>query len=379
MRIGYLLYDEGYSGVIESQALDVVRFFITETDYDSILIAALPFRTHRQVKRRFEESLGTEIVTSIAVPQRMQTVLQRLEIIRLTRILKKENVDILICRNAMACSLALKARKMIDERIKTRIYFDGRGALKAEAQEYKVYPEFLKPLLFEAERNAVLNSDFRIAVTRELVDWWKSEYGYNLERHAVIPTTISTLQQNFAPSLFRKEWRAKFGFKPGDVVMAFAGGKAEWQGMDFWLPHMRGWLANVPNLKLLLLTPENPSIAEIRREYPNHILRSYVSHSDVLKALSAADYGILWRNPSITNIVASPTKLSEYVQAGLTVVTNQGTAVSRLIQSKKLGICIHPEFQEDYINQLTEARKDFRSFRLAKMDFFHQLIPSLDE
>ena len=166
MRIGYLLYDEGYSGVIESQALDVVRFFKTETDYDSILIAALPFRTHRQVKRRFEESLGTEIVTSIAVPQRMQTVLQRLEIIRLTRILKKENVDILICRNAMACSLALKARKMIGERIKTRIYFDGRGALKAEAQEYKVYPEFLKPLLFEAERNAVLNSDFRIAVTR---------------------------------------------------------------------------------------------------------------------------------------------------------------------------------------------------------------------
>ena len=161
--------------------------------------------------------------------------------------------------------------------------------------------------------------------------------------------------------------------------MAFAGGKADWQGMDFWLPHMHAWLRNMPDLKLLLLTPDNPSTEELGREYPDRIVSTYVAHHDVLKALSAAEYGILWRNPSTTNVVASPTKLSEYVQAGLTVIANDGMAVSRLVLSKKLGICIHPEFQADYPNQLKEARKAGCSFRLFKEDFFPQLLPFVHE
>ena len=379
MKIGYFLYDEGYSGVIESQALDVVRFFNNETGCDSTLVAALPFRSHRQVKQRFEESLGQRIITTIALPQRMQVVLQWLEVIRLARKLKKAKVDLLVCINELACSLALRARKMLRKNIELKVCYDGRGALKAEAKEYNVYPEFLKSLLFEAERNAVLNSDLRIAVSEELVAWWKSEYGYDSDEHIVIPTTISTLNQHFDPALHREEWREKFGFKSNDLVMAFAGGKADWQGLDFWLPHMHAWLRNMPDLKLLLLTPDNPSTEELGREYPDRIVSTYVAHHDVLKALSAAEYGILWRNPSTTNVVASPTKLSEYVQAGLTVIANDGMAVSRLVLSKKLGICIHPEFQADYPNQLKEARKAECSFRLLKEDFFPQLLPFVHE
>ena len=143
MRIGYFLYDEGYSGVIESQALDVVRFFNNENECDSVLIAALPFRSHRKVKRQFEESLGKRRnITTIAIPQRLQVVLQWLEVIRLARKLKKVKVDLLICRNALACSLALKAQKLLGKSIKLKVCYDGRGALKAEAQEYNVYPDF---------------------------------------------------------------------------------------------------------------------------------------------------------------------------------------------------------------------------------------------
>ena len=248
MRIGYFLYDEGHSGVIESQALDVVRFFNNETDCDSVLIAALPFRSHRKVKRRFDSRVtwSGNPHNDCDTPKGCRSLLQWLEVIRLTRKLKGAKVDLLVCRNALACSLALKARKMLGKSIKVVVCYDGRGALKALTQEYNVYPDFLKPLLYESERNAVLNSDMRIAVSEELIAWWKSEYGYDAEKHIVIPTTISTLQENFDPALHSEEWREKFGFKSDDVVMAFAGGKADWQGMDFWFPHMRVWLRNVP-------------------------------------------------------------------------------------------------------------------------------------
>lgn len=373
MRIGYFLYDEGHSGVIESQALDVVRFFNNETDCDSVLIAVLPFRSHRKVKRRFVESLGQGILTMIAIPQRLQPPLQWLEVIRLTRKLKGAKVDLLVCRNALACSLALKARKMLGKSIKVKVCYDGRGALKAEAQEYNVYPDFLKPLLYESERNAVLNSDMRIAVSEELIAWWKSEYGYDAENHIVIPTTLSTLQENFDPAPHRQEWREKFGFKSDDVVMAFAGGKADWQGMDFWLPHMDVWLRNMPDLKLLLLTPGNSSIAELCSVFPNRIVNTFVAHHDVLKALSSADYGILWRSPSTTNVVASPTKLSEYVQAGLRVITNDGTSVSRFVAMNQLGICIEPEFQSNYPTTLVPVKVSKGNFDFRKKYFYSQL------
>ena len=373
MRIGYFLYDEGHSGVIESQALDVVRFFNNETDCDSVLIAALPFRSHRKVKRRFAESLGQGILTMIAIPQRLQVLLQWLEVIRLTRKLKGAKVDLLVCRNALACSLALKARKMLGKSIKVKVCYDGRGALKAEAQEYNVYPDFLKPLLYESERNAVLNSDMRIAVSEELIAWWKSEYGYDAENHIVIPTTISTLQENFDPAPHREEWREKFGFKSDDLVMAFAGGKADWQGMDFWLPHMYVWLRDMPDLKLLLLTPGNSSIAELCSVFPNRIVNTFVAHQDVLKALSSADYGILWRSPSTTNVVASPTKLSEYVQAGLRVITNDGTSVSRFVAMNQLGICIEPKFQSNYPTTLVSVKVSKGNFDFRKKHFYSQL------
>ena len=378
MRIGYFLYDEGHSGVIESQALDVVRFFNNETDCDSVLIAALPFRSHRKVKRRFVESLGHGILTMIAIPQRLQVPLQWLEVIRLTRKLKGAKVDLLVCRNALACSLALKARKMLGKSIKVKVCYDGRGALKAEAQEYNVYPDFLKPLLYESERNAVLNSDMRIAVSEELIAWWKSEYGYDAENHIVIPTTISTLHQNFDPAPHREEWRETFGFKSDDVVMAFAGGKADWQGMDFWLPHMDVWLRNMPELKLLLLTPGNSSIAELCSVFPNRIVNTFVAHQDVLKALSSADYGILWRNPNTTNVVASPTKLSEYAQTGLVVVTNHGTAVARFVKKNNLGICINPKFDFGHLTRLASARQEIHSVILIKKNFYPELLAGVE-
>ena len=112
---------------------------------------------------------------------------------------KKANVDLLICRNALSCYIALNARKYMANNSKPIICYDGRGALKAEAAEFKVYPESFKTTLFRAERASVLHSDFRIAVTKELVEWWNMEYGYNSENHAIIPTTISTQVQEFDP------------------------------------------------------------------------------------------------------------------------------------------------------------------------------------
>ena len=98
-----------------------------------------------------------------------------------------------------------------------------------------------------------------------------------------------------------------------------------------------------------------------------------MAHHDVLKALSSSDYGILWRNPSTTNVVASPTKLSEYNQAGLVVITNDGTSVSRVVAMNHLGICIDPKFQSNYPTMVGSAKVGVGIFDFRKKHFYSQL------
>lgn len=362
MKIGYFLYDEPYSGVIESQGLDVVRYYNDQTVHDALLVTALPFRTHSEVLKKFQSSLSAPILYMRAIPQRLQPYLLIAEALRLSILLKNVKIDALICRNAISCHIAILTNKYLNEHQKFQICYDGRGALKAEAIEYNVYPNRLRKMLFVAEEMSVLQSDHRIAVTEELVQWWRNEYSYSGMKHSIIPTTISTLSEDFDPKQTRADWRRKFSFDSTDIVLAFAGGVADWQGLSFWLPEMNDWLDNVPQLKLLLLTPSSPLIDELLDAYPNRVVQTYVSHEEVIPALSSADHGILWREKTVTNQVASPTKLSEYLQAGLSIISNNGTATGRIVKDQQIGICLDPKFQGNYPFLLARKNSDYRTF-----------------
>lgn len=379
MRIGYFLYDESYSGVIDSQALDVVRFYNTQTTHEAVLIAALPFRTRANVLAKFQSALSSPILSMVAMPQRFQSVFFRIEAFRIANQIKKASVDILICRNAMACHLALAARKALSQKEQLPfICYDGRGALKAESEEYDVYPTRYKKFLTHAEKRAVLNADFRIAVTPELEMWWRSEYGYSSKAHHIIPTTISTLAENFDPTTTRKEWRDNFGFKNSDVVLAFAGGRADWQGLDDWLPQMKVWLTKMPDLKLLLLSPEHGEILQLKSTFPGRVINTFVNHEDVLKALSSADFGILWRKNNTTNKVASPTKFSEYLQAGLRIFANEGTSIGNIVKDHNLGLLLDPKFQDDYPERIRSCSVSANDYRLKKREFYPELINRME-
>ena len=377
MRIGYFLYDEGYSGVIDSQALDVVRFYNDQTHHNAVLIASLPFRTHRTVLTKFKESLPESVISMISLPQKLQPILFTIETVRLSALIKKSQVDVLICRNAIACFTALAAKAFYTGEKFPQICYDGRGALMAEACEFDVYPQYLKRFLLRAERAAVLNADYRIAVTEELVEWWRSEYGYAGNRHSIIPTTLSTRAEQFDPGPSRPIWRKRFGFTPEDLVLAFAGGKADWQGLDYWLPMMHEWLENIPNLKLLLLAPPHPEIVRLTDSFPNRIINTFVSHGEVLQALAAADHGVMWRENNITNKVASPTKFSEYLQAGLNIITNDGTATGRLVRTLQLGICIDPHYESQYSDILKRSKQKNSQSPPTKDRFYTSLAKKI--
>lgn len=92
--------------------------------------------------------------------------------------------------------------------------------------------------------------------------------------------------------------------------------------------------------RLLQLNIRIINLSSKRIEFPG-IINKKVPFTEVPNYLSAADIAILWREQSITNYVASPSKLSEFACNGLWIIHN-GTVdiASEYIMKTGMGIIV---------------------------------------
>jgi hypothetical protein len=310
----YLTYAEPPSGVYASQVTDVIRFLNTECKADIRLIAFISLRDFRNQRRKLKEKLPDAIV----VPMLPKATFWKFNTIILGILCIALKEKIILARNVIACNMALRLKK---SGILNKVGFDGRGAIAAEWKEYDVQVDpAWKNEIDILERDAVLQSDVRLAVTHHLVDYWKQTYGYNAQDHVVIPCTLNSVFTNTYPDENKiREIRAKQGYAKDDIVMAYSGSTAGWQSFRLVQPLLKHYLSLGNQYKALFLSPDEPNIRELASEFPAQVKRAWVSHTDVPGVLQACDLGILVRDQSITNRVASPTKFAEYLAAGLPV------------------------------------------------------------
>ena len=105
-------------------------------------------------------------------------------VLRLYKLFSKTSK--IICRGPLATSLALDVYK------NSQVVYDGRGAVVAEQNEYGVFNgSGIEKGLWAIEQKSVLQSHFRIAVTKKLVKYWQQEFGYSSNNHSIIPCTVS--------------------------------------------------------------------------------------------------------------------------------------------------------------------------------------------
>ena len=68
-------------------------------------------------------------------------------------------------------------------------------------------------------------------------------------------------------------------------------------------------------------------------------MQQWVAHHEVTEILAACDYGILIRENTVTNQVASPTKFAEYLASGLPVIISANLGdYSGFVVEHKCGI-----------------------------------------
>jgi hypothetical protein len=77
-----------------------------------------------------------------------------------------------------------------------------------------------------------------------------------------------------------------------------------------------------PKVKVLFLSKPDANNDALQTRYPGRVMVQWLKPANVAGMLAICDHGIMVREDTITNRVASPTKFGEYLSAGLRVITS---------------------------------------------------------
>jgi len=317
----YLTFNDQPSGIYQSQVIDVVKYLSKLSGNEVTLIAFLPLQGFKENKRiiraQYKKSMVIPIVFGISRWRKHKFLL---------KIFTNRKRSI-ITRGPLANALSLGDFR--------KVVYDGRAAVKAEVEEYDVTGgnKQLGLDFIEAEKTAVLKSDFRIAVSNKLVEYWKTEFNYSSNNHVVIPCTLTSVSK--AIDFHDSHQNSK-------IKIVYSGSTSGWQSFDKVVSLLDDLLQRQENVEVLFLTKEVPAITKLISKYSNRVVRKFVAHEEVHKELEQCDYGILIRDEKITNQVASPVKFAEYLNAGLQVLISPYIGdFSAFVIDKNCGLVIN--------------------------------------
>lgn len=313
--IFFLTFNDQPSGIFSGQVIDVVKFLREKLNCQVKLVSFVSIRNFSDTKKTIRKQLPDAIV----LPMFPKLKNWKKNIVSLKFIVNKYKPGLIIGRSVLATELALMLK---EKRKGIKVVYDGRGAIASEWKEYNVVGDSaLVNTIYELEKNSILNTDFRIAVSEQLHQFWESEFQYKSNSHVVIPCTLNKGFEKINISEGSiKSSRQLLNIDKETVLLAYSGSIAGWQSFDLLYDFLNPVLGSKTNSKILFLSDKDENIEKLETEFPGKIICKKVSVNDVPKYLMAADFGLLIREESITNKVASPVKFAEYLACGLKVI-----------------------------------------------------------
>jgi len=230
--------------------------------------------------------------------------------------------DVAHCRGHVMSFVAIVARAISRGRIK--IVADIRGESAAEmAGGGSSALRWLKQKSIRCmERVIFRNADHICFVSEAMREHFCDMYTIAPSKISIFPTLVNTLffQKSAAQ---RMQKRAELRLRDDQVLYVYSGGVSRWQNVDKIIARFSSIAQDNDKFMLLVLTtaPDvvRGMIADVGANSERIVVRK-VSYNEVGAYLNAADAGLLIRDDSAINRVASPTKANEYFACGLPVI-----------------------------------------------------------
>ncbi len=283
-----------------------------------------------------------------------------------SRLIDNEHIDLLHCRIHIPALMAAVARKF--SRKNPKLLFDIRGFFPEEYTDAGIWPEngwlyravkrVEKWLLKESDGFVVLTEKARQILFPESVDSGRDKLGRPVE---VIPCCVDLQRFATADDISRENVRRELDIHDR-FVFVYIGSFGGWYLTNEMLDFLR--VAKQQNEKafaLIITQRETEKAENMLRDaglhQGDHLVIS-VTPQQIPRFLKAADVAISFIKSCYSKQAASPTKIAEYLAAGLPVVSNAGVGdLDELIDGEKVGVILEGLSDEDYLAGLAKIER----------------------
>ncbi|MDR3610692.1 MAG: hypothetical protein P4L27_09025 [Ignavibacteriaceae bacterium] len=241
---------------------------------------------------------------------------------------------------------------------KITFYYDARAA-SAEENKYlsnkrndfsRKRADIIKYII-DLENRTLQSADKIFVVSEKLKNYFIKNYNTPKYKFFLYPC-LSDSNKFYYDKKLRANTRKDLNYTEQDIVYVYAGGlSSSWHVTDFIFNFFNYASQKQGNAKFLILSRDTVSISKMLENNPdlkNKVIFMSVDNEIIGKYYNASDYGILFRENSIMNNVASPTKFAEYLLCGLPVLISEGVGdYSDFCKTNGLGFVINEDQLKD--------------------------------
>ncbi len=261
----------------------------------------------------------------------------------IARLVRRHRLDVVHARAHVPMAMALLAARVTG----CRLVFDIRGLMAEEYADAGVWAE--KSLKFRAtkmlERAGIRKADQVVVLTHAMREWLRESRLTSAENIEVIPCCVDFARY--------AETDVEAGVEPDNFEVVYAGSVT----CLYLLEEMAEFFSTLQQreprafLRILTRSPRDEATARLRRAglSPENFWVGVVSPSEVPHYLWRARLGLSFRKSTFSQLAASPTKIPEYLAAGLPVVSNARIGdMDDLLKSERVGVVVNNFSREEF-------------------------------
>jgi len=252
--------------------------------------------------------------------------------LRIARMVRREGVEVLHARAHIPMAMILIARRFVN----CQTVFDLRGLIAEEYVDAGIWQEGSIPfkVIKWIERAGLRQADQIIVLTKRVREWLIRGDPKLADKITVIPCCVD--RSRFAADTHRAD-RFQLVYAGSVIGLYLVEEMAR-----FFLALKR--LRSDAMFRVLTYGSRDSVAAVLQRV--GVAVEDFeivaVAPEDIPRNLSQAHLGISFRKPTFSQIAASPTKIAEYLAAGIPVVSNAGTGdVDELLETERVGLTVH--------------------------------------
>jgi len=259
------------------------------------------------------------------------------------RLVRRHRIDVLHARAHIPMAMALIAARITS----CLLVFDIRGMMAEEYADAGVWAE--RSIKFRAikmiERAGIRRANQLVVLTNSMRKWLRENCLTTGDKIEVIPCCVD----------FTRYDQLDYGKKleQGNFEVIYAGSVTGLYLLKEMAAFFLALRKHEPRAFLRILTMSPPDEATERLHCagvpPESFWVGGVDAREVPRYLRGAQIGLSFRKSTFSQLAASPTKIPEYLAAGLPTVSNAGIGdVDNLLESEGVGVVVHDFTPEEF-------------------------------